>query len=80
MFEAIPAEVVGNRRRVRVRGRLRAALLRACLPAEVVKDLDLDAAVREILREDLPAGKAPMDADDLESAVMTYAATLREGI
>jgi homocitrate synthase NifV len=79
MFEAIPAEVVGNSRQVRVRGRLRAALLRACLPPEMIEDLDLDAAVREILREDLPAGKAPMGADDLESAVMTYAATVREG-
>lgn len=73
MFEAVPAEVVGNSRRVQVRGRLRPPLLRACLPPELVEGLDLDALVADILQRRLPAGKGTLDIADLTYAAAQYA-------
>ncbi|GAA2340092.1 hypothetical protein [Dactylosporangium salmoneum] len=72
-FEAVPAELVGNARDVRVRRRLRPALLRACLPAELLDGLDLDAVVAGILAHDLPDGTATLSLADLRRAVAGYA-------
>jgi homocitrate synthase NifV len=63
-FEAIPAEAVGNQRRVRVRSRLKPALVRALLPSEVVADADVDGLVEEMTAE-LPSGKQTWSESDL---------------
>ncbi len=63
-FEAIPAPIVGNSRKVRVRSRVTSGLLRACLPAELRDSMDLDAFASE-LRSQLPSEKATWSADDL---------------
>lgn len=78
VFEALPAELVGNVRGVRVRERLRPALLRACLPPALRDDADLDAAVAEILAQHLPSGKATLDLADLTLLVQKIADETRE--
>ncbi len=47
-FEAISAEAVGNKRRVRVRSRLKPALVRALLPPDTIAGLDVDGLVKEL--------------------------------
>lgn len=73
IFEAVPAEVVGNRRGVRVRGRLRPPLLRACLPAELTDGADLEAMAADITARRLPSGKAALGIPELASAAREYA-------
>ncbi|WP_218952143.1 hypothetical protein [Amycolatopsis anabasis] len=72
-FEAVPADLVGNQRRVRVRGRLRPALLRACLPPDLTGGLDLDEFVEDVLNH-LPAGKATLDETALRSLALDFLA------
>jgi homocitrate synthase NifV len=67
-FEAIPADVVGNRRMVRVRSRLKPALLEACLPPAVREEIDLDEFVNEVLAQLSPEIGALTDRDLLEFA------------
>ncbi len=74
VFEAVPAELVGNSREVRVRGRLRPALLRACLRPELLDQIDVDVLAAGLLQQ-LAAGKAALGMADLVGAAEEYAAT-----
>ena len=78
IFEAIPPELVGNSRGVRVRGRLRSALLRACLDEEQLAGVDVDAVVEEILARRLPPGKQPLGLSELRAAVSEAAVRTQE--
>jgi homocitrate synthase NifV len=68
-FEAVPAELVGNYRDVRVGNRLRPQLLRACLPDSLLADVDLDAAVTTILAEREASHRRSMSLEELRRAV-----------
>ena len=73
-FEAVPAELVGNKRRIRVRSRLRPALVRAFLPPGVADDVDLDLFTKEVRDRFLPAGRQSLSEADLMSLISSYAA------
>jgi homocitrate synthase NifV len=73
IFEAVPADVVGNPRAVRVGGRLKPPLLRACLPPELLTGHDLDVLAAEVARR-RPDTKSALGIADLTDAVEHYAA------
>lgn len=64
-FEAVAAELVGNRRQVRVRGRIKASLLRACLPEELLVDVDVEALAAALARGAGDPATPPLDAEAL---------------
>lgn len=68
-FEAVPPDLVGNRRQVRVRGRLKPSLLRACVDPELLEGRDVEALAAEIIAEALPATGEALTADDLTRLV-----------
>jgi homocitrate synthase NifV len=78
MFEAVPAELVGSQRQVRVRDRLRPPLLQACLPSDLIADVDLESVVKEVLAN-LPEGKGTLGAEDLATAVSVYVNSAKRG-
>jgi homocitrate synthase NifV len=64
-FEAIDPDLVGNRRHVRVRSRLKPSLLRACLPAELLADVDVDALADAIAGAASEPSTPPLGVDEL---------------
>ncbi|HEY6314504.1 MAG TPA: hypothetical protein VIY52_27420 [Streptosporangiaceae bacterium] len=73
-FEAVPAELVGNKRGIRVRSRLRPALMRAFLPPGAADDVDLDLFTEDVRDRFLPAGRQCLNEADLMSLISSYAA------
>ncbi|HVB45332.1 MAG TPA: hypothetical protein VNF47_21875 [Streptosporangiaceae bacterium] len=73
-FEAVPAELVGNKRGIRVRSRLRPALMRAFLPPGVADDVDLDLFTQDVRDRFLPAGRQCLNEAGLMSLISSYAA------
>jgi homocitrate synthase NifV len=78
IFEAVPPELVGNTRGVRVRARLRSALLRACFDEEQFAEVDVDAVVEEILTRRMPPGKEALGLSELRAAMFAAAARIQE--
>jgi len=70
-FEAVPAELVGNRRRVRVASRLRPALLKACLPRELAEAADLPGLTNQLLHQ-VQSGHGPLDHDSIVAAAKAF--------
>lgn len=68
-FEAVDPALVGNSRQVRVRSRLKPSLLRACLPQELLADVDVDALAHAIAQSAASPTGSPLGRDDLEAQV-----------
>jgi homocitrate synthase NifV len=71
IFEAVPAELIGARRQVRVRDRLRPQLITACVPRELTDGVDLAVVVEQALAR-LGPDRGPLGVDDLVAAVRTH--------
>jgi len=71
-FEAVDPATVGNRRHVRVRGRLKPSLLRACLPDELLAGIDVDALACAIAAAAADPGGSPLGSEELEARARAW--------
>jgi homocitrate synthase NifV len=70
-YETLPAELVGNRRELRVRTRLTTALVKWAL-AEEAAGLDLDAFTEWLTRRQQHSGAELMERDDIRKAAVDF--------
>ncbi|BAU83962.1 isopropylmalate/homocitrate/ citramalate synthase [Streptomyces laurentii] len=70
-YETLPAELVGNRRELRVRTRLTTALVKWAL-AEEASGLDIDAFTEWLTKRQQHSGAELMERDDIRKAAVDF--------